>query len=171
MIPSTEDIYEIDLNKREITTPEYLSVRTDHVAEVLYFRCDRYFDYMDLAETNIIIQYENANGDKGIYPVPFVDVATYSLENKMLIPWCVDGNVTAGAGKVKFSIRFYKIDKDGTFISYMLTTLPAISEVYDTQDYSEDAEKWVIEPNNFEYLLGRINEIRDHVDLEWIILT
>ncbi len=172
LLPSTENIYEINLNTRVVEAPEYLGTKTDHVAEVIYFKCDRFFDYMDLAETNIVIQYENAAGEKGLYPVPFVDVATCSLENKMLIPWCVDGNVTAQAGEVKFSIRFYKIDVDGNYVTYMLTTLPAKSEVYDTQDViSEDAEKFVVNPSQYEYLVDRINQLADHVDLEWIVLV
>lgn len=171
LLPSTENIYNVNLNTRVINAPEYLGVKTDHTAEVIYFRCDRFFDYMDLSQANIIIQYENANGDKGIYPVPFVDVATYSLENKMLIPWCVDGNVTTKAGEVKFSIRFYKLDEDGRYVTYMLTTLPATSVVYETQDYTEDAEKFTVDPDQYAYLINRINELQNHLDLEWIVLV
>lgn len=172
LLPSTENIYELDLNSRKIEAPEFLSNYTDNAAEVLYFKCDRFFDYMDLASCNVIVQYKNAKGENRIYAVPFVDVATCSLENKMLIPWCVDGNVTAQAGEVKFSIRFYKIDVDGNYVTYMLTTLPAKSEVYDTQDViSEDAEKFVVNPSQYEYLVDRINQLADHVDLEWIVLV
>jgi hypothetical protein len=132
LLPSTENIYELDLNSRKIEAPEFLSNYTDNAAEVLYFKCDRFFDYMDLASCNVIVQYKNAKGENRIYAVPFVDVATCSLENKMLIPWCVDGNVTAQAGEVTFSIRFYKIDANGQYVTYSLSTLPAKSKVLDT---------------------------------------
>lgn len=171
LLPSTEDIYDIDLNSRQIEAPEFLSTYTEHQAEVIYFKCNRYFDYMDLADTNIIIQYKNANGESRIYAVPFVDVATCSLENKMLIPWCVDGNVTAKAGEVTFSIRFYKIDIDGQKVVYSLTTLPAKTKVLDTLNVPiGEEEDYTFEPSEYELLIQRINELQNHLDLEWIVL-
>ena len=154
LLPSTENIYDIDLNTRKVEAPEFLSNYTDHDAEVIYFKCDRFFDYMDLANTNIIIQYKNAKGESRIYAVPFVDVATCSLENKMLIPWCVDGNVTAKAGEVTFSIRFYKIDRDGEFLQYSLATLPAKSQVLETLNVLDDnAEHYTFEPSEYETII------------------
>ncbi len=172
LLPSTENIYEIDLNTRKITPPEYLSVYTDHAAEVIYFKCDRFFDYMDLANCNVVIQYKNAKGESRLYAVPFVDVATCSLENKMLIPWCVDGNVTAKAGEVTFSIRFYKIDANGEHVVYSLSTLPATSKVPETLDVQRaDEEHFTISPTEVERLDARINDlIRDHLDVNWIVL-
>ncbi len=162
LLPSTENIYELDLNTRKLEAPEFLSNYTDHVAEVIYFKCDRYFDYMDLANTNIIIQYKNAKGESRIYAVPFVDVATCSLENKMLIPWCVDGNVTAKAGEVTFSIRFYKLDENGEVLEYSLSTLPAKSQVLETQNFSVDFQDQYndyaeMHPTDFEQLVDMYN--------------
>ena len=175
LLPSTENIYELNLNTRKIEAPEFLSNYTDHAAEVIYFKCDRFFDYMDLSHTNIIIQYKNANGDDRIYAVPFVDVATCSLENKMLIPWCVDGNVTAKAGEVTFSIRFYKIDENMRYISYSLTTLPAKSKVLETQNFNVDnIDDYIdyreLHPTDFEQLVDMYNMAMNHLDLEWIVL-
>lgn len=174
LLPSTENIYELDLNTRKITPPEFLSTHTEHDAEVLYFKCDRFFDYMDLSNTSIIIQYVNALGENRIYPVPFVDVATCSLENKMLIPWCVDGNVTAKAGTVQFSIRFYKIDVDGKFLIYNLNTLPAKSKVLEAFDFYEgdadDQARYVLDREEYYEILDRIAAVQSHVDLEWIVL-
>ena len=45
LLPSTERTYYIDLNKREIEAPEFLSVEHDHTAETLYFVVDRYYDH------------------------------------------------------------------------------------------------------------------------------
>lgn len=173
LLPSTENIYEIDLNTRKIKAPEYLSVYTDHAAEVIYFKCDRFFDYMDLANCNVVIQYKNAKGESRLYAVPFVDVATCSLENKMLIPWCVDGNVTAKAGEVTFSIRFYKIDVNGENVVYSLSTLPATSKVPETLNVQNaDEEHFTIAPTEVERLDARINDlIRDHLDVNWVVLT
>ena len=171
LLPSTENIYELDLNSRTITAPEFLSNYTDHAAEVIYFKCDRYFDYMDLSTCTIVVQYKNALGESRLYAVPFVDVATCSLENKMLIPWCVDGNVTAQAGEVKFSIRFYKIDINGSVMEYSLTTLPAKSKVLEAMNVIEDdAEPFVFTPSQYEQVLSQIASIAKHNDLEWIVL-
>ena len=171
LLPSTENIYEINLNTRVVEAPEYLGTKTDHVAEVIYFKCDRFFDYMDLAETNIVIQYENAAGEKGLYPVPFVDVATCSLENKMLIPWCVDGNVTAQAGEVTFSIRFYKIDIDGEYVTYNLSTLPVKTKVLEGMNVTEgNPEPFELAPSQYEYLVSLVEGIPRDNDLEWIVL-
>lgn len=172
LLPSTENIYELDLNSRVIEAPEFLSNYTDHAAEVIYFKCDRFFDYMDLSTCTIVVQYKNAKGESRLYAVPFVDVATCSLENKMLIPWCVDGNVTAQAGEVTFSIRFYKIDINGAVLEYSLSTLPAKSKVLEAMNVIEDnGEEFIFTPSQYEQVLAQISAIAKHNDLEWIILN
>ena len=171
LLPSTENIYEIDLNARKIDPPEFLGTENEHQSEVIYFKCDRFYDYMDLANCTIVVQYRNAKGESRLYAVPFVDVATCSLENKMLIPWCVDGNVTAQAGEVTFSIRFYQIDEEGNQVIYSLTTLPATSKILDSVDViKEDLEHFTIPPNEVERLDARISAITRENDLEWIVL-
>lgn len=171
LLPSAENIYEIDLNSRKITPPEFLSNYTDHASEVIYFKCDRFFDYMDLSNCAVVIQYVNAKKESRLYPVPFVDVATCSLENKMLIPWCVDGNVTSQAGDVTFSIRFYKIDENGTYLRYSLSTLPAKSKVLETLNVVEaDGEPFEFAPSQYEQLNAKIDAVANHVDLEWTVL-
>lgn len=132
-LPFAHNIYEVDLNTRKINGPAYLSVRRDHKAEVIYFKLDRYFDYMDLSNTVCIIQYlipdENI---PRIYIVPFFDTSTYFKDNKILIPWVVGGSVTSKAGKVEYSIRFYKIQRENDNdikLVYNLSTLPTTSEI------------------------------------------
>ena len=182
LLPSTENIYELDLNSRKIEAPEFLGTDTEHAAEVIYFKCDRFFDYMDLASCAIIIQYRVDTGELdpktrkriykyGIYAVPFVDVATCSLENKMLIPWCVDGNVTAQAGEVTFSIRFYKIDIDGEYVTYNLSTLPVKTKVLEGLNVIEgNPEPFELAPSQYEYLVSLVESIPRDNDLEWIVL-
>lgn len=171
LLPSTENIYEIDLNSRVCEAPEFLSNYTDHAAEVIYFKCDRFFDYMDLSTCTIVVQYINAKGESRLYAVPFVDVATCSLENKMLIPWCVDGNVTAQAGEVTFSIRFYKIDIDGEYVIYNLSTLPVKTKVLEGMNVLDvDPEAFELAPSQYEYLVSLIEQIPRDNDLEWIVL-
>jgi hypothetical protein len=55
LLPSDENVYEIDLNKRTIKAPDFLSVKEDHAAETIYFLVDRFYDNMDLSTAACII--------------------------------------------------------------------------------------------------------------------
>jgi hypothetical protein len=50
-------VYDIDLDTREITAPKFLGVLKDHSSETIYFRINRFHDFMDLANVACIIQY------------------------------------------------------------------------------------------------------------------
>lgn len=78
LLPSDENIYEIDLNTRVIKTPSFLSVKKDQAAETIYFLIDRFYGEIDLATTACVIQYKNGAGQDSFYPVPFYDIVTYS---------------------------------------------------------------------------------------------
>ena len=66
-IPADEPIYKIDLEKREIEAPEFLSVLEDHNAEVIWFKVDRFFDDVDLYGATCWIQYINALKEEEAY--------------------------------------------------------------------------------------------------------
>lgn len=83
-LPSGVKTYQIDLNKRTVKAPDYLSVAKDHHAETVYFECNRYFDNVDLTKTTGVVQYVNASNEGGIYVIPFYDVTT--KENKIIFP-------------------------------------------------------------------------------------
>lgn len=83
-LPSGVKTYQIDLNKRTVKAPDYLSVAKDHHAETIYFECNRYFDNVDLTKTTGVVQYVNASNEGGIYVIPFYDVTT--KENKIIFP-------------------------------------------------------------------------------------
>lgn len=176
-LPKDEKIYNIDLNSRVIETPEFLSVQQDHNAETVYFKVDRYFDNTDLArpDINIIIQYENNNPDpkkRGyIYAPPFIDITTLEDEGKILFPWVIEGPATAYAGKVTFSIRFYKLNSK-SFYEYNLNTLPSTSSVkhgmniYDTVN----GDNYSKLPTEIEKIYARIEEVDRTNDLYWIVM-
>lgn len=128
LLPKDEKIYDIDLNTRKVNVPKFLSVAKDHEAETIYFKFDRYFDYVDLTSKACIIQYTNANGDSYVYPVPYYDTQTFADENKVIIPWCIQGAATAKAGTVKFAIRWYAVNENKK-ISYSFNTLVAEGQV------------------------------------------
>ena len=129
LLPKSESIYNIDLNSRTIEAPEFLSVRYDHNSETVYFIVDRYFDNQDLSDTCCVIQYINAKQEGRFYVVPYYDIVTFALENKMIVPWCIEGEATKAAGDVTYSIRFFKTDATGKKLTYNLNTLSSTSTV------------------------------------------
>ena len=133
LLPTDEQIYDIDLNTRKVSVPKYLSVKDDHQAETIYFKFDRFYENMDLSTTGCIIKYINAEKNSFIYPVPFYDIHTAGAENKIIIPWCIQGQATKKAGTIKFSVCFFKINEDHE-LSYTLNTLVAESEILQGQN-------------------------------------
>ena len=152
--PSDDQIVDIDLDAREINAPKFLSVQYDHNAEIIYFRCNRYYDNMDLAKTVCVIQYLNAEHieqdedaenygeltrDAGIFWVPYYDIyqevtkevapGETVIEPTLLIPWSVGGLATAYEGTVTYSVRFYRLADDKTTYLYNMSTKPARGEV------------------------------------------
>lgn len=177
LLPNTETIYNVDLNTRKIEAPEFLSVATDHFAETIYFKVDRYFDNMDLTNTICIIQYENDNAKNAegefaggfAYLVPFYDITHFKEENKILIPWAIGGPATKAAGNVTFAMRFYKYNVDGSALIYNLNTLPATSKVlYGMNVITNENENFIIPDNTIEMIYQEINTIRTQKDLTWI---
>lgn len=139
LFPETKRIYDIDLGTRKIDGPEVLSVSRDHKAETIYFRVDRFHDYMDLSNTACVIQYITPDGKMHLYPVPFYDIMTEKNSQKMIFPWCIDGAATMYQGIVSYSIRFYMIQElSGEFIYlYNLGTAVATGEVLHGMQVSE----------------------------------
>lgn len=137
LVPSDENIYNIDLNTRKIEAPPFLGVIKDHRSETIYFKVPRYYDHQDLSQMTCTIQYINAKRERRVYAVPFVDVATFKETNEMVFPWVINQGVASTAGSVSFSIKFYKIDINGPIVdgkptyAYDLNTLASSSKVLD----------------------------------------
>lgn len=169
-LPYGNKIYDINLNTRTIDSPEVLSLRSDHKSEVIYFRVKRYQDFMDLANTNCIIQYMIPGEELPyVYVVPFLDILTERNEGNIIFPWQISQWVAKRAGIIKYSIRFFKVEtKNGeTFLTYNLNTLPAQSEIKETivnEDIQSEMEN--IEANQFQILIDQINSSK----ICWTIL-
>lgn len=177
LLPTDETIYEINLQNRQVQAPEFLSVLKDHRSETIYFKIDRYFDNMDLANTVCMIQYvnegaENVNNQSlgHAYVPPFLDIEHFKDDNKILIPWMIEGPATAAAGKVVFAIKFYLLDEYGENFIYQLNTLPAESKVLYGMDIITDNENFIIPDSEVYNIYQRINEIAQRAQLTWIIL-
>ena len=133
-LPFAHNIYDIDLSTRKINGPEFISARRDHKSEIIYFKIDRYFDYMDLSNTICVIEYIVPGDTKRvphIYIVPFYDTSKLVSEGKMIFPWSVGGAATSREGIIEYAIRFYRIDGEGENrkLVYNLNTLPAKSKI------------------------------------------
>lgn len=179
LFPGTKTFYDVDLGARVINAPGHLSVSKDHQSETIYFRVNRFHDYMDLSNTTCVIQYVTPDNKAHLYAVPFYDIMTEKVNGKMIIPWCIDANVTKYKGDVKFSIRFFiteqtieKVDdvnKDGNPIKrdvvkynliYNLATTLATSQVLDGMEVKDLESDFDISANQYDYLLNLINNIK-----------
>lgn len=161
LLTSADVVYDIDLTTRSINSPQFLSVEQDHQSETIYFRVDRYNDYMDLSNTICIIQYLDAQGGSHIYPVPFYDIMTEHNEDKMIFPWCIDGAATQYTGTVEYSIKFYRIEEiEGKPVyAYILNTVPAKSKVLHGMDTGKLPNSPSFDAKDYEYLLQLIGDI------------
>lgn len=128
-IPNDEHIYEINLNTREIEAPEFLSVSSEHNAEIIWFKTDRFFDNIDLYGSSCWIQFVNANGEELFCAAPVVVALEKFGSEKILIPWPISSAVSKKAGPIKFSFQFFKLSEDKLRFLYLINTKPASSKV------------------------------------------
>lgn len=119
MLPVDENPLVIDLNARSIKVPNEFSkcasVQKDQLAELVMFTVDRYFDYMDLANTHIYVQWtapadKDGNVKEGATRIEMIDKD--SIPNQLRFAWPLTDEVTATPGDVKFSVRFFRVGAD-----------------------------------------------------------
>ena len=143
MLPLDEEYFSIDANTRVITVPDSfkkngIAVQGDQVAEVVYFKIARYFDYMDLNNAYIIIQWEvnggatggETNGKSGTSMEWVRDIE--SEPDYLIFGWALNSDITQYPGTLKFSVRFVTVNAPGTndeiadgSIEYSFSTLDA----------------------------------------------
>ena len=137
LIPSDEEPFEINANTREIKVPsttfgKCAGVVGDDMSEIITFVIDRYFDYTDLAQANICIQWKlpGVDGEEGVSHIGLRDLITSS--GKIRFGWPLTKELTKTAGNITFSVRFYKekvINEDDenkeTKIVYLFNTKTA----------------------------------------------
>ena len=139
MIPSDESPFEINANTRTISVPASFSkcagVVGDNMCEIVTFTIDRYFDYTDLANARICVQWKlpakaGEEAEEGISHIGLIDLNTVS--GKIRFGWPLTEALTKNAGNISFAVRFYVektiTDADGepqTQFVYLFNTLPA----------------------------------------------
>lgn len=165
--PLKEPYFRIDANSRNITVPDIfrtngIGVEGDHYAETICFQVDRYFDTMDLTNTDVYIHWILNDGGltddnqikEGKDNAYFVDPV--ASKNYLVIGWPLNKKKFAESGNLKFYVSFEVTNDDDTI--YVLNTLPATvkintklkleQEVADETDY-----------DNFPYISGTITNI------------
>ena len=139
-LPLDEPVFEIDANTRSINIPaEFrsngLSVQGDHLAEMVFFKIDRYFDYTDLSSTNICINWKM--GNRSGKTKNFI-MSKEILPGYVIFGWPIDNIITEKGGQLTFAVEFSIEDNDK--IKYNFNTLPATINIKDGLVLSKDVE-------------------------------
>lgn len=142
ILPLDEPHFEINANTRAINIPNEfkkngIAVQGDDLAEVVYFKVDRYFDAMDLNNTEIYIEWETPK-DKTHEAVKSVsDIYIRDIESepgKLIFGWAISDALTAAAGNLKFSVKFLQWDENEAtgkrVMVYALNTLTATVTIH-----------------------------------------
>ena len=175
MLPLDEEHFTIDANSRMITVPESfrkngIAVQGDETAEVVYFKIDRYFDFMDLNNAYIVIQWHIDGIDPKNNNVP-ISLSNSSLEwvrdiesepNKLIFGWALDSEITKYPGTLKFSVRFIGLnedlnDEDYGKVEYSFSTLEATAVINKALDLDITLDSLNELKNKAELVNNKIN--------------
>lgn len=161
VLPLDEEHFEINANSRAINIPASfkkngIAVQGDDLAEVLYFKVDRYFDYMDLNNTDIFIQWEtpkDANGNqiKSVSPAYIRDIE--SEPGKLIFGWAISDAITGTSGTLKFSVRFFQwADEDKAkqeggekVLAYSFSTLTASVNILPSINFNPETDEYKLD--------------------------
>lgn len=127
MLPIDESAFTINANTRAISTPKVVTLQNDQIAETLMFTIDRYFDYMDLYNATVYVQWTLPSGREGATEIELKDITT--IPGKIRFGWPLDSDVTSEVGTVRYSVRFWQRgvvkenDEDVEKVVYSFNTL------------------------------------------------
>lgn len=142
ILPLDEETFDIDANTRKITIPNSfkngVGVQGDQAAEIIYFKIDRYFDATDLNTQSIYIEWENAEGEKGLSKEYVRDIE--SDPDHIIFGWPLVSQITEKAGTIKFAVRFYTLQKNpntgNNEVVYSFATQPANIMINNTLNFN-----------------------------------
>lgn len=160
VLPLDEDHFEINANTRAINIPASfkkngVAVQGDDLAEVLYFKIDRYFDYMDLNNCDIYIQWETPKGPDGttiksVSPAYIRDIE--SEPGKLIFGWALSDAITANSGTLKFSVRFFQWEDPENVaaggdkvIAYSFSTLTAQVLIQPSINFNPETDEYKVD--------------------------
>ena len=142
ILPATESTFNIDADKRSISIPDNFArygvgVQGDEIAEILYFSIDRYFDAMDLADMDIIVQWKHEKDEDHVSNLSATYKKSLTLQpGKIVFGWPITSEVTERSGNIKFSIRFYR--RNENTLEYSFSTLTATIKIQSGLDFELD---------------------------------
>lgn len=160
MLPLDEPHFEIDTNTRAIKIPDTfkkngIAVQSDDLAEVVYFKVDRYYDYMDLNNCDIYIQWETPKSKttesvKAVSPAYIRDIS--SEPGKLIFGWAISDAITGASGNLKFSVRFFQwADEDAAtsggekVLAYSLSTLTATVAIQPGIEFNPETDEYTVD--------------------------
>lgn len=131
MLPIDEAPFEINANTREIKVPPEFEkcsgVQNDNYAEIITFTIARYFDYKDLSEAQIAVQWRNETTKiEGVSFIQLIDLETFGSEGLIRFGWPITSEMTSEPGDLTFAVRFYtsNTDENGNIVfNYLLNTV------------------------------------------------
>ena len=147
ILPVDEELFEIDANSRVITVPASfkkngIGVQGDEIAEIIYFKIDRFFDATDLNNMEIYIQWETAQDSRGVTDKGVSKEWVRDIESepgKIIFGWPLSSTITGRSGTIKFSVRFYQwVDENKTALSFSFSTLTAQANINPALDFPID---------------------------------
>ena len=160
VLPLDEDHFEINANTRAINIPASfkkngVAVQGDDLAEVLYFKIDRYFDYMDLDKCDIYIQWETPKAADGTTIKSASSAYIRDIESepgKLIFGWALSDAITANAGTLKFSVRFFQwadpknvADGGDKILAYSFSTLTAQVLIQPSINFDPEKDKYEVD--------------------------
>lgn len=162
ILPPNEGYFSINADTRDIEVPDAfkagVSVQGDDIAEIIYFKIDRYFDAIDLAQKQIVIQWQHesdANSSK--QNTKFLSAAyKRSLQAEpgfIVFGWPITKEVTAKPGNINFSVRFYSIETNEItgeqYIDYSFSTVTKNIKIKPSLNFNltQDALNNVLDSN------------------------
>ena len=165
-LPLDEPYFEINANTRAINIPaEFkkngIAVQGDDLAEVVYFKIDRYFDAMDLNNTEIFIEWETPKGKDGTITKSISDIYLKDIESepgKLIFGWAISDAITKDSGTLKFAVRFIQwVDGEDSKkqILYSFNTLTAQATIAPNLGLNLEKDSYTIDNAN-DRLLERI---------------
>lgn len=131
-LPLDEPMFEIDANSRKInveTTPfkaNGLSVQGDHLAETVFFKIDKYFDYMDLMNADIYIDWK-MGGVSGCDKCFIKSDAI--IPGYIVFGWPISNAITKKGGALQFAVKLEMKQDDK--VVYSFNTLVASLNIKD----------------------------------------
>ena len=164
-----EPFFEIEANTRDIDIPEMfrqgVTVQGDDIAEIIYFKINRYFDAIDLAEKQIVIQWQHesdvnsksANGNNKQFLSAAYKRSLSLAPGYIVFGWPLSKEVTSKSGNIHFSVRFYSLDEDPVtkeqFINYSFSTITKMIKIKPSLNFnlSQDALNNILDYNKRVY--------------------